>query len=78
MAEDSSSVELTALDITSCLEELDVVLEFLEQFGKDMLEGDNFQTTDDDKVNMELLTSENILKTKGLLYLTSIIRLPWY
>lgn len=66
MAEDSSSVELTAAEVTSALEEVDAIFGYLENYGKDMLEGDNFQGSGDaDALDFEILTLENVAKVKG-------------
>ena len=66
VAEDSSSVELSAYDMTSALEEIDTVIHFVQTHGQDLLEGDNFtQNQSDDSINFELLTVENLMKVKG-------------
>jgi len=73
VAEESSSVEISAAEITSALQEVDVVVQFVEEFGKEALEGDNFSSSGgEDGVNFELLTVENVLRAKSRYKLDSL------
>lgn len=73
MAEESSSIELTAADITSALGEIDAVFDYIENYGKSELEGDNFHSNNEtDNLDFELLTLENLAKVKGLCSLVNM------
>lgn len=59
-------MELTETDVASALQEVDAVFTYLEDYGKESLEGDNFQFNNDtDGLNFDLLTLENLAKVKG-------------
>lgn len=64
IAEESSSVEITALDVASALQEIDAVLGWIELHGNEMSEGDNFQTPTDENLDFNMLTAENVAKVK--------------